>query len=63
MREAEVLKLAARIDNYSSKDVVSFFIPMHNEPLFVGMRVNDADLGTKRATQWGSARWCLCYST
>ena len=43
MQEAEVLKLAARIDNYSSKDVVSFFIRMHNEPLSVAMRVNDPD--------------------
>jgi len=37
-----LLTLAARIDDSSSKKVVSFFIRMHNEPLSVAMRVNDA---------------------
>jgi hypothetical protein len=43
LQKAELLTLAARIDDSSSKKVVSFFIRMHNEPLSVAMRVNDAD--------------------
>lgn len=43
LQKAELLTLAARIDDSSSKKVVNFFIRMHNEPLSVAMRVNDAD--------------------
>ena len=43
MQEAELLTLPARIADSSSKNVVSFFIRMHNEPLSVAMCVNDAD--------------------
>jgi hypothetical protein len=43
MQKAELLTLPGRIADFSSKNVVSFFIGMQSEPLSVAMRVNDAD--------------------
>jgi hypothetical protein len=43
MQKAEFLALPARIADASSKNVVSSFIRMHNEPLSVAMCVNNPD--------------------